>query len=213
MAKVIAFSGGCHSGKTTTINKVAKALEARGNKVVILSELMREVTNKPIDELRKDPHEYLKVQEQIVSAKINQECAIFNDNSKTIYLVDRAITDSIFYLENYVDKSSLNTAEIIRLCNLNFVARQHALDAFNKGYDMVLQFDPLDVVDNSDMYRPYEIEHLKEYEYQGIRTLNMAYSLCRSDKYTAFYDFIFNVNMQYSSIDYVINTIIESLSI
>lgn len=213
MAKVIAFSGGCHSGKTTTINKVAEALEARGHKVIKLSELMRKVTNKPIDELRKNPHEYLEVQEQIISAKINQECNAFNDNGRTIYLVDRAISDSIFYLENYVDKSSLNTAEIIRMCNLNFVARQHAMDAFNKGYDMLLQFEPLDIVDSSDTYRPYELEYLKDYEYQGISTINRAHLWCRCDNYAALYNFFFEVNAQCNSIDYIVSVIIDSLGI
>lgn len=213
MAKVIAFSGGCHSGKTTAINKIAEALEARGHKVVKLTELMREVTNKPIDELRKNPHEYLEVQEQIVSAKINQECDAFNDSSRTIYLVDRAITDSIFYLENYVDKSGLNTAETMRLCNLNFVARQHAMDAFNRGYDMLLQFEPLDIVDSSDTYRPYELEYLKDYEYQGISTLNRAHLWCRCDNYASLYNFFFEVNARLNSIDYIVGVIIESLDI
>lgn len=213
MAKVIAFSGGCHSGKTTTINKIAEALEARGHKVVKLSELMREVTDKSIDELRKSPHEYLEVQEQIISAKINQECNAFNDNSKTIYLVDRAITDSLFYLENYVDKSRLNTAEIIRLCNLDFVARQHAVDAFNKGYNMLLQFAPLDIVDNSDAYRPQELEWLKDYEYQGICTLNEAHLWCGYGNRAALYKSFFEINVQYDSIDTIVGIIIDKLDI
>lgn len=214
MAKVIAFSGGCHSGKTTTINKVAEALEARGHKVVKLSELMREVTSKPIDELRKNAHKYLEVQEQIISAKINQECNAFNDNGRTIYLVDRAITDSLFYLENYVNKSGLTEAEIIRLCNLDFVARQHAIDAFNRGYDMLIQFEPLDIVSsNSDSYRPQLLEHLKDYEYQGISTLNRAHLWCRSDNYAALYNFFFEVNMQCNSIGFIVDTIINSLGV
>lgn len=213
MAKVIAFSGGCHSGKTTTINKVAEALEARGHKVIKLSELMREVTKIPIDELRKDPHKYLEVQEQIISAKINQECNAFNDTSRAIYLVDRAISDSIFYLENYIDKSSLNTTEIIRLCNLNFVARQHAMDAFNRGYDMLLEFEPLDIIDDSDKYRPHELEYLKDYEYQGISTINKALLWCRCDNYAALYNFFFEVNVQCNSIDYIVDVITDSLGI
>lgn len=213
MSKVIVFSGGCHSGKTTTMNEIKKALEARGYNVIKLNELIREVISGPIDELRKNPHTYLEVQEQIISAKINQECNAFNDKSRTIYLVDRAITDSLFYLENYVDKSKLNTAEIIRLCNLDFVARQHAMDAFNKGYDMLLQFEPMDIVDNSDTYRPQELEWLKDYEYQGISTLNRAHLWCRCDNYAALYNFFFEVNAQCNSIDYIVSVIIDSLGI
>lgn len=213
MAKVIAFSGGCHSGKTTTINKIAEVLEARGHKVVKLSELMREVTDKPIDELRKNSHEYLEVQEQIISTKINQECDAFNDNNRIIYLVDRAITDSLFYLENYVDKSRLNTTEIIRLCNLDLAARQHAIYAFSKGYNMLLQFTPLDIIDNSDAYRPQKLEQLKDYEYQGIRTLNEAYLWYKYDPRATLYNSFFEIDAQHDSIDIIVGIIIDRLDI
>lgn len=213
MAKVIAFSGGCHSGKTTTINKVAEALKAKGYKVKKLSELMRKVTGLSIDELRKNPHKYLTVQEQIISMKINQECKAFNDTGDVIYLVDRAITDSLFYLENYVDKSSLTPEEIIRLSNLDFVARQHAMDAFNCGYDMLIQFEPLDIIENKDQYRPQLLEHLKDYEYQGISTFNRAHLWCRHDNYAALYNFFLEVNMQCNSVDFIVDTIIDSLDL
>lgn len=213
MAKVIAFSGGCHSGKTTTINKVAEILEVKGYKVIKLSELMRKATNMPIDKLRKNSHKYLDVQEQIISEKINQECKAFNDMSNTIYLVDRAITDSLFYLENYLDKSKLSTVEIIRLCNLDYITRNHAIDAFNKGYDMLLQFGPLDITDNSDTYRPQELKFLKDYEYQGISTLNIAHLWYRCDNLAYSHNFFIEVNAQRNSIDYIAGTIIENLGI
>lgn len=213
MSKVIAFSGGCHSGKTTTIDRVVKVLEARGHTVKKLSELMREVTDKSIDELRKNPSEYLGVQEKIISAKINQECNAFNDNSDTIYLVDRAITDSLFYLENFVDKSNLTENEVIRLCNLDFVARQHAMDAFNYGYDMLIQFEPLDKISTDDSFRPKQLEHLKDYEYQCINTFNRAYSWCRCDNYAGLYNFYLEVNVECNSITYIVDTIIMSLDI
>lgn len=204
MAKVIAFSGGCHSGKTTTINKIADILTVRGFVVKKLTEIMREITSMSIDELRQDPHEYLNVQETIISQKIDQEIEAFDDDSDTIYLVDRAITDSLFYLENYVDKSKLSEVEIRRLCNLDFVARQHAMSAFNCGYSMVVMFEPLDIVNkNDDIYRPENLDSLRDYEYQGINTLNRAYLWCKSDNYNYLQNFFIEVNMACNSSEFI----------
>lgn len=211
MAKVVAFSGGCHSGKTTTMNKIAELLRANGYKVNILSELMREVTDLSIDELRKQPSKYLDVQEQIISKKIEQEIAAFEDTSDTIYLVDRAITDSLFYLENYVDKSQLSEVEIIRLCNLDFVARTHAISAFDSGYDSVIAFKPLDIINNDDTYRPAMLDSLKDYEYEGINVLNMAYMWQRANSYSELYDFYLEVNVKYNSAEFIMNVILDNL--
>ncbi len=214
MAKVIAFSGGCHSGKTTTMNKIAEHLKAQGYSVKVINELMREKIHVSIDELRKSPHLYLEVQESIISKKIDQECAAFNDKSNTIYLVDRAITDSIFYLDNYVDKSNLTDAEIIRLCNLDFVARQHAMDAFNYGYDMVITFEPFDIIgEQKDAFRPKQLNALKDYEYQGISTLNRAHLLCKTSNYVDLYKFYLEVNTQVNSVEYIISAVKYSLGV
>lgn len=211
MAKVIAFSGGCHSGKTTTLNKIADIFTARGLNVVIISELIRDVTRKPIDELRKDPSSYLNIQEQIISAKIEQEIKAFNDESDTVYLVDRAITDSLFYLQNYVDKSNLSELEIVRLCNLDFVARQHANDAFNRGYDALVMFEPLDIIDNKDTYRPKLLQHLKDYEYQGILSLNESYLWSRCDCFAESYNFYLAVNMNCNTPEFIADALIYDL--
>ena len=176
MSKVIAFSGGCGSGKTTTIAKIKNILtEQTGLNVVILNELLREKTDIPIDKLRKSPSDYLLLQDTIIREKIKQECEAFNDKSNTVYLVDRAITDSIFYLENYVDKSVLSENEIAILCELDAKARAHANYAFTKGYSCVLEFEPL-YIQNNDKYRPEFLDHLRFYEYTAIQTLNIAYN-------------------------------------
>ena len=115
MSKVIAFSGGCFSGKTTTMNEVKAYLEDAGYKVVVLGELIRTATSKPIDVIRKDPTAYLRLQEKIIRSKIEQENKALEDDSNTVYLADRAITDSLFYLQNYVDKSGLSDEEFVRM--------------------------------------------------------------------------------------------------
>lgn len=177
MSRVIAFSGGCFSGKTTAVFVVKSYLENAGYKVVVLDELIRTATDKPIDEIRKNPAEYLKLQETIIRGKIEQEIKAFTDTSDVVYLADRAITDSLFYLQNYVDKSSLSDEEIIRFCNLHKDVIQHANYAFSDfGYFSVIEFKPL-YGENTDKFRPKHIDHSKEYEHEAIHTLNLSFQL------------------------------------
>lgn len=176
MSTVIAFSGGCYSGKTTTIGVVKKALENAGYEVATLNELIRVATSKPIDELRKNPSEYLKLQEKIIREKIEQENKAFEDKSDKVYLIDRAITDSLFYLQNYVDKSALTEEEMIRYCELHKAVISHAKKAFSQfGYSVVLEFMPIKGTNNTDKYRPKHITHSKEYEHDAISILNFNF--------------------------------------
>ena len=174
MSKVIAFSGGCFSGKTTTTHIVKKELEDRGHKVVILGEIIRNVTDKPIDILRKDASAYLVLQDKIIREKMAMENEAFGDQTDIIYLVDRAITDSLFYLQNYVDKSSLSENEMLKFCALHKDIVNHAKNAFVFGYDMLIEFIPIDGT-NDDKFRPSIIDVSKEYEFEAIAVLNSAF--------------------------------------
>lgn len=188
MSKVIAFSGGCFSGKTTAAFVVKSYLENAGYKVVVLDELIRTATSKPIDEIRKNPAEYLKLQETIIRGKIEQEIKAFADTSGVVYLADRAITDSLFYLQNYVDKSSLSDEEIIRFCNLHKDVIQHAKYAFSDaGYFSVIEFKPL-CGENTDKFRPKHINYSKEYEHDAIRALNLSFETYSSVPFIKYVD-------------------------
>ena len=188
MSKVIAFSGGCFSGKTTAAFVVKSYIENAGYKVVVLDELIRTATDKPIDEIRKNPSDYLKLQETIIRGKIEQEIKAFADTSKVVYLADRAISDSLFYLQNYVDKSSLNDEEIIRFCNLHRDVMQHAKYAFGDfGYLSVIEFKPLRG-ENTDKFRPKHIDYSKEYEHDAIRALNRSFQLYSSVPFIKYVD-------------------------
>ena len=184
MSAVIAFSGGCYSGKTTTIEIVKDALIKCNYNVIVLSELLREITDESIDELRKNPSKYLDLQFNIITKKMLQENKAFNDISDVVYLADRAITDSLFYLENYVDKSKLSEQDIERLCKLDSIVRSHAVKAFSEGYTSVLEFTPLQIKNKNDKYRPKYLKHLSNYEYNAIHTLNLAYSYNRINRKT-----------------------------
>lgn len=178
MSKVIAFSGGCFSGKTTTINEVKAYLEDAGYKVVVLGELIRTATSKPIDMIRKDPAAYLRLQEKIIRSKIEQENKALEDDSNTIYLVDRAITDSLFYLQNYVDKSGLSNEDMVAYCKLHKEVIEHANKVFGikePKYFVVLEFSPIDGT-SDDMFRPKHIDCSKEYEHDAICVLNNSFA-------------------------------------
>lgn len=175
MAKLILFSGGCNSGKTTTLKAVASKLQSLGYKVNILDEIIRKETDKPIDELRKDAKAYLELQDKIIRAKIEQEKAAIEDNrTDDIYLADRAVTDSLFYLENYVDKSRLDEEGLKLFCKLHSSVNEYLKHYFWR-YSLVVEFKPV-AVRELDLFRPVHVDMMKNFEYVGIARLNYCYS-------------------------------------
>ena len=175
MAKLILFSGGCNSGKTTTLKAVASKLQSLGYRVNILDEIIRKETDKPIDELRKDAKAYLELQDKIIRAKIEQEKAAIEDNrTDDIYLADRAVTDSLFYLESYVDKSRLDEEGLKLFCKLHSSVHEYLKHYFWR-YSLVVEFQPV-AVRELDLFRPVHVDMMKNYECVGIARLNYCYS-------------------------------------
>lgn len=175
MATLILFSGGCNSGKTTTLKAVASKLQSLGYRVRILDEIIRKETDKPIDELRKDANVYLKLQDKIIRAKIEQEKTAIEDNrTDDIYLADRAVTDSLFYLENYVDKSQLDEEGLKFFCKLHNSVHEY-LKRYFWRYSLVVEFQPV-AVQELDLFRPVHIDMMKDYESICIARLNYCYS-------------------------------------
>ena len=175
MAKLILFSGGCNSGKTTTLKAVASKLQSLGYRVNILDEIIRKETDKPIDELRKDAKAYLALQDKIIRAKIEQEKAAIEDNrTDDVYLADRAVTDSLFYLESYVDKSRLDEEGLKLFCKLHSSVHEYLKHYFWR-YSLVVEFQPV-AVRELDLFRPVHVDMMKNYECVGIARLNYCYS-------------------------------------
>ena len=174
MATLILFSGGCNSGKTTTLKAVASKLRGLGYRVRILDEIIRKETDKPIDELRKDANAYLKLQDKIIREKIEQEKTAIEDNGDDVYLADRAITDSLFYLENYVDKSQLDKEGLKLFCRLHSSVHEY-LKRYFWRYSLVVEFQPV-AVRETDLFRPVHIDMMKNYENICIARLNYYYS-------------------------------------
>lgn len=172
---IVAFSGGCFSGKTTTINKVAEKLRQLGYTVYILNENIRDKNAfrkaGNIDNIRQDPNSYLLLQNEIIREKIENENEILDAKytTKTIILVDRALTDSLFYLSCYVDKTNLTleNKKIFRHL-FSFI---YMILLLSKRYDKVLEFRPIKI-ENIDKYRPKDLEQLHYFEYEIIHCFN-----------------------------------------
>lgn len=173
----IAFSGGCFSGKTSTMEALKSILEKDGYKVVIISEAMRETevakSGMSIDAIRQDANLYFKLQKEIIRKKINQEFEAFNGEPNTIYLFDRAITDSLFYYEFYVDKSKLDNKEDY------FGFHKFLLNKVSlmlNQIDLLIEFKPLKNCDvNDDKMRPAYLKEVSYSEYTCIHRLNYTY--------------------------------------
>ena len=173
----IAFSGGCFSGKTSTMEALKSILEKEGYKVVIVSEAMRETevakSGMSIDAIRQDANLYFKLQKEIIRKKINQEFEAFNGEPNTIYLFDRAITDSLFYYEFYVDKSKLDNKKDYFGFHKYLISKASLM--LNK-IDLLIEFKPLKNCNvNDDKMRPAYLEDASYSEYTCIHRLNYTY--------------------------------------
>lgn len=202
MATLILFSGGCNSGKTTTLKAVASELLLHGYNVNILDELIRKETDKPIDELRKDAKAYLKLQDNIIRKKIEQEKAVIEDtHTDDIYLADRAVTDSIFYLENYVDKSQLDEKDLKLFYRLHNYVHEY-LKRYFWHYTLVAEFQPI-AVKELDLFRPIQIDLAKDYEATCIARLNYCYSNgYKMQNFTV-------IDLNYMSVEFAVSDIIK----
>lgn len=202
---VIAFSGGCFSGKTTTMEELEEALKAKGIKVVMLSELVRERYIGSIDKIRENPSMYLAFQNEVIRSKMDAEMKCLNTDAQVV-LVDRAITDSLFYLLFYVDKSKLTYRDMVSFMLLQSHVMSHIEYAWFNIYDLVVEFMPLNKQCDDTVYRPKHIEALKHIEYSAISMLNSYASRGLEGKCMA-------VDLNHESADDFIADIIERFNL
>ena len=174
--RVIAFSGGCYSGKTTTMELLKSELERLGHKVIMLSELIREEPIESIDDIRKDPEAYIDFQCKVIRGKMQAEREAA-ELSNGFILIDRAITDSFFYLLFYVDKANLSSEALRKYSDLLTEVRQHFAWAAANFYDLIVEFKPIEKECNDTVYRPKNIDTLKYIEHTVISTLNIVAEL------------------------------------
>ena len=177
----IVFTGGCHSGKTTSIHIIKKILEKRGKRVYIFSEIIRNHNIGSIDEIRSDANKYMDLQNQIINEKIDMELSLSESNYEEdinryncVVLVDRAITDSLFYLTFYTDKNGFNDESKKNFIN-TYNRIQNHLKNINNIYDYVFEFKPIQNIIENDNFRPKELDKMKEIEYNMIHLYNQVY--------------------------------------
>ena len=204
----IAFSGGCFSGKTSTMEALKSILEKEGYNVVIISEAMRETeaakSGMSIDTIRQDANLYFKLQKEIIQKKINQEFEAFNGKPDTIYLFDRAITDSLFYYEFYVDKGKLDNKEEY------FKFHKYLLDKVSSTLnqvDLLIEFKPLNNRDiNADKMRPAYLSSASYSEFACIFILNNNYRR-KLDRKLGYYMVDLNDKYYNNCVEQIINKI------
>ena len=76
----IVFTGGCHSGKTTSMNMLKDIFQKQGKKVYIFSEIIRDLNIPSIDELRQNHDKYIDVQYKIINQKIDMEMSLSEED-------------------------------------------------------------------------------------------------------------------------------------
>lgn len=173
--KFLVFTGGCYSGKTTSMEVIKDILEAQGKKVVFLDELIRRHKIGSIDEIRRDPNKYMELQNDIIRGKIDSEKYSYNNFDKnTVILVDRSVTDSLFYLTFYVDKNSLDIEHQKQFITL-FNDLNDYLDTVSDIYTYIFEFTPLKEVIEHDSFRPQNLKDLQNIEYKMIKKYNFLY--------------------------------------
>lgn len=172
-AKLIVFTGGCHSGKTSSINVIENILKQQNKSVISLSELIREYNIDSIDNIRKDPNAYVDIQYNIITGKILAEIDAKASDYDFI-LIDRSVTDSLFYLTFYVDKNNLDAEHQQKFIKL-FHYLNNYLKNINNIYSYIFEFVPIRELQENDSFRPQNLKDFQEIEYEMIKKYNNLY--------------------------------------
>lgn len=173
--KILVFSGSCYSGKTTSINVIKNILESKNKKVIFLSELIRKYNIVSIDKVRDDSNDYMELQNTVINDKINSEKKAIEDYNKNTYvLIDRSITDSLFYLTFYINKSNLDKEHKKMFIDLFNIVNNY-LDNINNIYDFIFEFKPILNKTEVDKYRPENLNDFQSIEYEMIKKYNELY--------------------------------------
>lgn len=184
---VVAFSGGCCSGKTTTLNALKERLEKEGKKVLVFkadSHAYLAERNTTIDAIRRRALDYLRFQEWICHEQANFENQILQDRyyGYDVILLDRSLFDCLFYTQYYIDlgNESLQLGMgLNRYYDLQLYIDKYLTKAVERIYDMVLFFEPITKPegDTSTYTRPISLDMLKYIESFGISKIVDHYSM------------------------------------
>ena len=150
---LVTFSGASHSGKTTLIHKLKDHINLiEPKKCEILSECIRERGIISIDEVRKDPERYFKLQLEIVVTKIEMEENAANTEGK-IFLIDRSLADSLYYYTHFVSLGQLSENSQNEYEKFLSVLLKTAHKHFKEYYDFIVYTLPIPPEKNNDPMR------------------------------------------------------------
>lgn len=111
MSKIIFFSGACNSGKSSALKLAELYLKDKGYQVKTLEESFIPV-DASIDDLRKDANKYFEAQKEYILNRIAREKEIVVSQDNTIWLVNRALTDTLAYYLFYINKAELTEENV-----------------------------------------------------------------------------------------------------
>lgn len=182
---VIAFSGGCCSGKTTALNAIKDRLEQEGFRVMSFkadTHTYLKERNATIDSIRKVAFDYLRYQEFVCAEQWNFENQILREfyNDYDVILLDRSLFDCLFYTIYYFnlgDEGLCFGLGLERYYDLQLALYKHLQEAVDRVYDLTLCFEPLmePKGEVNTFSRPSNINMLKHIEGLGIRKIVYRY--------------------------------------
>ena len=209
---VVAFSGGCCSGKTTTLNALKEQLEKEGKKVLVFKAdshgyLAERATT--IDSIRKVAFDYLRFQEWLCHEQGKFENEILQEryHMYDIILLDRSLFDCLFYTQYYMDlgSTSLQFGDgLNRYYDLLTYLYRNIEKSAKRIYDLTLVFAPITKLekDVKTYTRPADLDTLKYIESLGICEIIKAYasevSICK-------------INLNKTPLKEVVSNVVETI--
>jgi nicotinamide riboside kinase len=163
-----AFSGSCHSGKTTLMSKIKDRF---GTRVHVVGECIREHIHESIDAERSSALRYLRLQQRAITEKIRLEDAALRDALGKLIIIDRSLADSLYYLITHTDTRQLNSSQLAEYAEL--VKHVTTVARSSKRYDMLFMLQPIPVK-VLDPMRPQNIVQTQCIEHAMIETLNIG---------------------------------------
>ena len=175
----IALSGSCHSGKTVLLEKLKNH-----KNVVTYDENIREnpliIEYGGIENIRRIPSEYLKLELDAINSKINNEYCVDN---RDINIFDRSIFGSMYYYMFYTDKASLSNSDLKRYFDFLDILMRYAS---GKVYDKIVILNPIPPeVNLNDKFRTNNLHEIQTIEFNTICALTNQLV----DKETLIYNF------------------------
>lgn len=172
MNKIVVFSGASHSGKSVMMNRLREC----NPHIINYGEIIRTKFPKPIDELRKDYKEYLKVEYDIIGNKIFQEENCSNEYSDKIIIFDRSLVDSLYYFTTYLNKNDFDTDELFEYEKFLKFLLNKIEDHFENIYNKVFLFKPIKDIKVYDSMRPEKLSLIQDNEYNLIRSMTYGFT-------------------------------------